>query len=462
MSLFEKVRPVTASIFTWEQTTAFDGALSDRELRRRFCDEFPDFEGAERVAFWPLIAFNTSDGRKHRFLVAYPQKNLEEYRTSFDRCLPRQLLLYGVADAILRGKSDDNVKCDCVWKCDSIMECDGADLNDGNLLLTAIFEGKLYLLVFVAGRLCHWSEECGYESESPDLLSRLCLERVNRFRNFMAKDVFFSNVIAAAKSATCASSAETVAFSTATEMLPTAAATNEACSPPFKTCFLSHIEFDEKCFRQAAKDSFWHDLDLDKTACVKACVLRKRLLLLGVFLLLTAVISLYRPLIEPFVMLRLQNFLLKTAEENSASFVTNSVAVDSASAAVIATSAEDSLVSKYKPSSRTVDAYFLRGAPSPHRTSRRRRLQSQQQSSLPHSAFAKTAAVLRRNRCAKPDLVVNGIVAGRAILAEMDDEKKVLRLGDSVWNYRIQSIGRKDVQLECGRKKMLLETSKRQ
>ena len=39
--------------------------------------------------------------------------------------------------------------------------------------------------------------------------------------------------------------------------------------------------------------------------------------------------------------------------------------------------------------------------------------------------------------------------------------REVLRLGDSVGDYRIESIGRSDVLLKCGRRKLLLEPAER-
>ncbi len=452
------VRPVTASIFTWEQTTAFDGDLSDKELRRRFHEEFPDFADVERVMFWSLIAFNTSDGRKHRFLVVFPREDLVGFRASFERCLPRQIILYKVADAILRGeygcnscekcngcekcdfaeKCNSCEKCDFAEKCYSCVKCGCADLNDGNLLLTAIFEGKLYLLVFVAGRLCHWSEECGYDSENKDALKRLCMERVKCFQSFMAKDCFFLNAVATAASSAAMPGAVLGAAVASPAAMPgavldAAVASSAAIAFPhsFRTCCLPSLEFDENLFRKASKDSFWRHLDLDKTTSAKACVQRKRLLLSAILLLLTAAISLYHSLIEPLVSSFLGNRLLN---ENACE--------------ALWTSQNDSATSEKnfaqtQTAQNTVDAYFLQNSLNRKNLRQQHPLQS------------------RRSLCAKPDLTVNGIVSGRAILAEIATEKKVLRLGDSVGNYRIESIGRSDVLLKCGRRKLLLEPAER-
>ena len=72
----KKVAPVAARMMTWEVTTAFDGTLTETELRKRFDEDFRDVfnagfaDGECAVFFWPLVSFNASDGRKHRYLVA--------------------------------------------------------------------------------------------------------------------------------------------------------------------------------------------------------------------------------------------------------------------------------------------------------------------------------------------------------------------------------------------------------
>ena len=108
----KKVAPVAARMMTWEVTTSFDGTLTETELRKRFDEDFRDVfnagfaDGECAVFFWPLVSFNASDGRKHRYLVAEAEEPLENYRKTFDRCLPKQIELYAIADKILRGEWD--------------------------------------------------------------------------------------------------------------------------------------------------------------------------------------------------------------------------------------------------------------------------------------------------------------------------------------------------------------------
>ena len=127
--LNKRITAVSARMMTWEVLTAFDGTLTETELRKRFdedfseafeddanalgdsnadragcCDVFEKELRADRVFFWPLISFNATDGRKHRFLVSVANEPLACYRKKFDRCLPNQVALYAIADKILRGE----------------------------------------------------------------------------------------------------------------------------------------------------------------------------------------------------------------------------------------------------------------------------------------------------------------------------------------------------------------------
>ena len=56
----------------------------------------------------------------------------------------------------------------------------------------AVVGGVLYILVFMEGRLCHWSEENGYGGNSNELVA----ERLERFDAFLAKDPLFSRTSA--------------------------------------------------------------------------------------------------------------------------------------------------------------------------------------------------------------------------------------------------------------------------
>ena len=170
----KRIAPVAARMMTWEVTTAFDGTFTETELHKRFDEDFRDvFVTESRVFFWPLVSFNASDGRKRRYLVVVADEPLENCRKKFDCCLPKQIALYGIADKILRGK----------W--------DGVDVaENGNLLFVALWKHRLYILVFMEGRLCHWSEEYGY-GES---LDGACRERVARFKEFLKADELFAKM----------------------------------------------------------------------------------------------------------------------------------------------------------------------------------------------------------------------------------------------------------------------------
>ena len=174
----KRIAPVAVRMMTWEVTTAFDGTLTETELHKRFDEEFQDVLGEEcRVFFWPLVSFNASDGRKHRYLVAVADEPLETYRKKFDCSLPRQIALYAIADKVLRGKLEENAE-------------------NGNLLLVALWKHRLYILVFMEGRLCHWSEEYGY-GES---LDGACRERVARFKEFLKADELLETICEAGDS----------------------------------------------------------------------------------------------------------------------------------------------------------------------------------------------------------------------------------------------------------------------
>jgi hypothetical protein len=236
-----RIAPVAARMMTWEVTTAFDGTLTETELHKRFDEEFLDVLGEEcRVFFWPLVSFNASDGRKHRYLVAMADEPLETCRKKFDCSLPRQIALYAIADKVLRGKLEGNAE-------------------NGNLLLVALWKHRLYILVFMEGRLCHWSEEYGY-GES---LDGACRERVARFKEFLKVDEQFAKVNGAGA---------------------------------FKEFFVccenicageNSLNIDE-FFLFAAHDPYWRDKDLDKCDSMKPCE-RRRWMMCAVALLVLCI-----------------------------------------------------------------------------------------------------------------------------------------------------------------------------
>ena len=219
MLLFHKhIAAVSASLFTWEVTTAFDGVLTETELQKRFAEEL---EGAmesqeNRVFFWHLVSFNASDGRKHRYFVALANESLLRFRKTFDRCLPKQVSLYALADRLLRGE-----------------DFEGAD---GNLMLVALWDRVLYIVVFAKGRLCHWSEECGYG----ETFDECCEQRISQFKVFLKTDELFAN---------------------------------EGDFHEERVC-CDNLNMDEM-FCAGACDPFWRQLDLDACSSMKPCEKRR-------------------------------------------------------------------------------------------------------------------------------------------------------------------------------------------
>lgn len=246
----KKVAPVAARMMTWEVTTSFDGTLSETELRKRFDEDFNDvFVAESRVFFWPLVSFNASDGRKHRYLVAVADEPLENYRKKFDRCLPKQIALYAIADKILRGEWDGEncLKCDesCAGRGGESVELDNNCAENGNLLFVALWNHCLYILVFMEGRLCHWSEECGYG----ELYDDACRERVARFKEFLKADELFAKM---------------------NDM-----GTFDEVSPNMDGLFL-----------EAARDPFWLCKDLDECDSMKSCEQRRWMIRIAALLVL--------------------------------------------------------------------------------------------------------------------------------------------------------------------------------
>lgn len=216
-----KVYAAEASLFTWEVVTGFEQELSTAELVRRFSEEFPETnKKGVTPLFWKMLAFNTTEGRRHRYLVALSQENFMTFRKKYNRILPKSISLYGVCDERVRQ-----------------MDC------GGNLRFAAVVRGSLFILVFMDGRLCHWSEERGYGEHKKDLVK----QRLLRFDEFLKRDELFSR----------AKEFEHVEI-------------------------LNEIDgrLWQNAFYRAAKDPFWKRLDLDLAPGVKPHVKRRLALLL--------------------------------------------------------------------------------------------------------------------------------------------------------------------------------------
>lgn len=205
MWYLRRARAVRAKMFTWEVVTDFDCDAPQESLEEAFAKEFPEVQGGCRVAFWKMVSFNAADGRKHRYLVAVTDvvQGGRKSRAQERRALPESIGLYALADREMRS-------CDC----------------GGNMRFAAVVDGVLYILVFMEGRLCHWSEENGYGGNSNELVA----ERLERFDAFLAKDPLFSR------------------------------ADNRANARTFDSRFYPEATFG--MFAEAARDPFWKRLDL--------------------------------------------------------------------------------------------------------------------------------------------------------------------------------------------------------
>lgn len=213
MWYLRRARAVRARMFTWEVVTDFDCDAPQESLEEAFAKEFPEVQG-DCVAFWKMVSFNAADGRKHRYLAAVTAQGGRE-----NRALPESIGLYALADREMRS-------CDC----------------GGNMRFSAVVDGVLYILVFMEGRLCHWSEENGYGGDSAALVA----ERLERFDAFLAKDPLFSR-------------ADNRANARA-EKREDARADNREIARAFESRFYPEATFG--MFAEAARDPFWKRLDL--------------------------------------------------------------------------------------------------------------------------------------------------------------------------------------------------------
>ncbi|SHH19571.1 hypothetical protein SAMN05720761_11066 [Fibrobacter sp. UWCM] len=179
---------VEARLWTWEVVTGFDGVLDPLTLRRRFAEDFPsvaqscsESSCAAQPVFREMVSFNSTDGRKHRYLVMLAnesdsEKEPAKYRGRGERILPRTAMLYGCADKLMREEdSCESAYCGC-----SLRE------SCGNCRFAFLDNGWLYILVFFEGRLCHWSEEPQYNNKES------VQERLGRFDVFLRNDDLFS------------------------------------------------------------------------------------------------------------------------------------------------------------------------------------------------------------------------------------------------------------------------------
>lgn len=208
-----RVIPVEAKLLTWECTTTFDEIPALETLESLFESEFPRTcrrlqESGGFYRIWHLVSFNSSEGRRSRFLVALVEQSFGNVRR---RALPEQIWLSAAADQMIR----------------SLPESD----NAGNYLCYGYAGNTLCILVFFDGRLCHWSEESFAENCSRATLDARMEQAVSRFRRFLESDALFSR----------AKHFDEISL-------------QEKLGPEFS---LSH-------FKVAARDAFWRGRDLRK------------------------------------------------------------------------------------------------------------------------------------------------------------------------------------------------------
>ena len=396
----KKVAPVAARMMTWEVTTSFDGTLTETELRKRFDEDFRDVfnagfaDGECAVFFWPLVSFNASDGRKHRYLVAVAEEPLENYRKTFDRCLPKQIALYAIADKILRGEWDGEncLKCD-----ESCAECgcECAEVADnGNLLFVALCEHCVYILVFMEGRLCHWSEEYGYGETFDDA----CRERVARFKEFLKADELFAKMNDVGEFVVCCEKVGTVEESL-------------------------HVK---DLFQVAARDPFWCGKDLDACDSMKPCERRRWIMsAVALFVCCACVFAMCGGSL---------NLLCAKLFDNGQrdSF------------------ADVAPVELTPPATR--DLEMLAWADG-HRDLFPAKWNLGREGFVADVAFENRRIL--RGTCDSSEFSLLGIVGGRVALVKTSaGETKTLSVGDSLSRYRVKQIGMNDVVMRCGRKEV--------
>ncbi|MCQ2092969.1 MAG: hypothetical protein MJY85_09845 [Fibrobacter sp.] len=155
-------------ICTWEYVTTFDGQPFESQIVKRFEQDFPQVD-TKHVFLNPMVSFNSAEGRKIRFLVMIVDEFVVKKNMLSGALRPSQIWMFGWVDEYLRHNST----------------------GSGNGLFWKIEDSRLFILVFLEGRLCHWSEENGYDG-SVDEIENLLEQRLSRFRIFLKKDDLFS------------------------------------------------------------------------------------------------------------------------------------------------------------------------------------------------------------------------------------------------------------------------------
>ena len=233
VAALERVGGVGAPLFTWEVSVPFDDEPGEARLREEFAREFPESSGRGRPCFWKMVAFNGDSGRKVRYLVAVAA-GVDGMRRKFDRVLPEGVALYGKADNVIRTGGVHGCVRGSVHGNTPGSSSVHADCG-GNAVFSFLCGSRLVILVFCEGRLCHWSEEVGYEEvDDEGFGGRAYVERMERFRRFLARDEYL---------------ARGCPYSEFRERVDPATMQGE--------------------FRRAARDPFWRGLDLDNVPRVR-------------------------------------------------------------------------------------------------------------------------------------------------------------------------------------------------
>lgn len=162
----ESVARVAARLWTWEVSFPFDEEPLFAQLLDLYRRDFPEVSQRGIPVFLKMVAFNSDSGRKIRYLVVLANEPLAALKGVRDRVLPESISLYGIADEAIRRE-------DC----------------EGNAVFSFLKGGRLFILVFCGGRLCHWSEEQGYEG---GFGGEAYVDRMVRFRKFLERDEYLS------------------------------------------------------------------------------------------------------------------------------------------------------------------------------------------------------------------------------------------------------------------------------
>lgn len=333
-----RLQGVPARICTWELVTGFGQNPTGDELAECFRRDFPEMGRLPK--FWKMVSFNSSEGRRHRYLaILADQEELPGGRLLCGRrVLPRSLFLYARADEQMRS-----------WE------------RYENFRYAAIVDGTLHVLVFYEGRLCHWSEERGYGGPGGKALA---LKRLENMDEFLKHDPLFSK----AESFRCGG-------------LDTLA-----------------VDFDNPVgewlapFRQAAVDPFWKGLHLEQER-------RADRTTLFIILLLMMMVA------GAFVWMRLDAGCGVMPGPDAPTLT------PPATGPISNEPRFGDVVKFYRPQN---------AAPAPE--------------------------------CTKPALEIHGIVERRLFSGLLDGQPVMKKTGDSLDLYRVKSVLRDRVVLECGDK----------